>query len=1026
PSAYLEYDGTRYASAVPGTLGLPVSPADSLHRQAAARARQHLPATATAPATGPPAAEPGGGGGGPRHGALAPLSDLGWVSGSSPSRETQDEPGRQERETTEAEPPGQGQAGAGREAAAAPWMGVLDAGQRRVLLGRKGMPLMPVPVAGREPAGGGWGDPLGAVAVAAGKTGQPFRGAGREDPVRDGAGLREVLWAAPGLAGPRGAAGRVVLAEEPGGLEGDLAVLELAADLAGRKIDVVLAGGRIENFGPREATSYRTLTVVRHPGGGWLATENAPGLRGAGSSAEGEFPYPMAHSDGRAHDELRGRPIAMTPDGAKVVLEKALYFLGPGGRYYQDRQKAKDAGGSGDVVGVMIPEVIPAVAANEPAELSHRPEPDAAFGIYQATEQALADIRGQPGDAPHVPIEKVLTKELGWTLTEEAKGWKIGPRPIGAPLGAQVHHNIGVPLAVVHPFLRQVLEHTRQDQSLGYFPRDHHLADALKFADDIAARFIARRFLGHVPSDLRPVYRLLDIPDLAVQELRGHAAALYVTGAMLVTGQFIAGLDKVHAAALVRRDPDKLLASLPESARDYLGAEATVFLRMLGERLYARVPDLDDRYRQRNRLPADHVVRALRWAPQKEEHTIGSFLASGLVTGYPRITRLRDVTTINVFEPDEGGSVPKEVVEVRTNEHRYDDAATTQQEQATLVGQANNLLPLAWRLHNSTDEDRAEVARAVMDLVGAYDVIQGGRSAADRMLGRWREYGLVHGDDQAVQDWVAQVAGVGNQEVLLVRQQAHRRRAVSLMEVLAHVYQGAPEPRDAGDLADRLRSLRRLLDAVRERRLGGLRVAGVDWRSASAPTEQVIVALEVLARMRFGRAPGTYVSAADLRRLVRLTQQAKQTGQSVQLEDLRAPPEQPSVSGASPAAEQAGAAEGQAFGPGRIDPGSAVPRLHDLSFTVGPDLETVIRLGAKTADEWMDAAGEMTPGQEQTLRQWLDAVLAAVPVANRVKAWAFDDSSFEDPEVTWLERSVRDLLPGPAWRVAAAALETAV
>ncbi|MGD0561146.1 MAG: hypothetical protein ABSA93_40005, partial [Streptosporangiaceae bacterium] len=440
-------------------------------------------------------------------------------------------------------------------------------------------------------------------------------------------------------------------------------------------------------------------------------------LKGKGSSVEGEYPYPMSHDGAPNFDDLRGVPFAEGPDGALVVFEVRRFYQGPGGKYYGKQRAAIDAGGSGDAVRVMIPEVLPAVAADEPAE-DHRPGPDSTFALYEATESAFEDIRGEPGDPPHVPIEQVLTEKLGWTLTEEAKGWKIGPRPIGAEPGARRHHNEGVPLAVVHPYLRHVLQNTWDRAE---FTRDH-LADALDFADEIAARFIARRFLGHVPRDLGRVYDVLDIPDLAVQQLRGHVATLYVAGAMLVNAEWVRGLDKRHAAALIRRDPDELLASLPESAREYLGAEAAGFLEMFERRLRSRVPDLDDRYRRRRQelgRPADDPVRVLNLVPMRAGHTIGSFLASGLVTGYPHITKLDDVTTINVLsEPDDGGSVPKEVVEARAYGQRYADAATTRQERDTLVGVVNSLMPLARRLHDPTPEDRAEVRRAAMYLTG--------------------------------------------------------------------------------------------------------------------------------------------------------------------------------------------------------------------------------------------------------------------------------------------------------------------
>ncbi|WP_454343900.1 lonely Cys domain-containing protein [Streptomyces canus] len=436
----------------------------------------------------------------------------------------------------------------------------------------------------------------------------------------------------------------------------------------------------------------------------WMSGGARVGLRGRGSSMEGEHTNLLAHDDAYDPDEMDTVALAVGPHGAVVVFETGQFYVGPGGKYYRLQDEALRDGGPGTAVKMLMPEVIPGVMANEPNE--DRPRPDSAFAVYEQVERAFDAIPGELGGAPHVPIENVLTPELGWEITEEGQGWKIGPRPVGEWSGAYLQHNIGVPMAVMHPFLRHVHQNTWRDQSYGFLTRDH-LADALDFADDVAARFIASRALGMIPGDIRPARALIDMPDLAVQELRSHAVSLYVVAAMLVNAEIVEGLDKAHAAMLVRRDPDVLLASLPPSARQFLASDVSAFLGMLEERIRDRIPN----------APAN----MLQSEPLRNGHRIYDFLGSGLVSEYPRRTELNDVTNINVFiEPDVGGTLPKEVVEVRSYVQWNARAGVARELHERLMGEVSSLTPLAQRLHNPTDDDLAEVRNALAQVAARY------------------------------------------------------------------------------------------------------------------------------------------------------------------------------------------------------------------------------------------------------------------------------------------------------------------
>ena len=503
------------------------------------------------------------------------------------------------------------------------------------------------------------------------------------------------------------------VSEELGRLTGEVASASVADVLEAHELLRTAADPRLsswlrEPLGQR-ATAIALMLAGREPGESLRVHQLGP-ARGGGYSLEAEFTTPMAHPDVTADGDyfrIYGRTIARGPQGARVILELKKLYRGPGGMLYRVEQEAIDAGGPGDVEVVVIPEVIPGVMSDDPEE--GRPGRAEGFGIVAATQRALDGIPGEPGGPATVPIESVLTEEVGWALEPGAAGWKMGPRPVGAPRGAHNHYNVGVPLAVLHPFMRHVLRRTWRDRSEGYFTRDH-LADALGFADDIAARFVAQRFLGYVPSDLAAARAVLDaIPDRAVQELRGHAAALYVEGAMLVNSRLGPELNKAHAAVLVRQDPDQRLASLPQSASGYLADEDAQedFLDKFQARLRSRIPDLDARYYQANELPDDGFVDVFDLLPSAANmgsgHTVGNFLLSGLVpeAELGMITRLNHVTQIHLFEADHAGGLPKVVAEVRSYGQRTTGAGESSSNLGVLAHLVDDeLMPKANRLHH--------------------------------------------------------------------------------------------------------------------------------------------------------------------------------------------------------------------------------------------------------------------------------------------------------------------------------------
>ncbi|WP_343885171.1 hypothetical protein, partial [Actinoallomurus spadix] len=433
-------------------------------------------------------------------------------------------------------------------------------------------------------------------------------------------------------------------------------------------------------------------------------------LSGWGSSKEKEYWYLLSPPGDEPSDEQdRKKVLARGPYGFRLEVEERRAYLGPDGRYFKDGNEAVAAGGIGAAVSVRIAEVIPGLMKDVPGETYT--DPDAMYAEEQAMDSALRGIPGAPGDEPVLPLKDILPP--GWELTEEGAGWLIGPPPVGAPSGSHDQYNVGVPMAVGHPFLRYVLQRTWRDQSQGYPTRDN-LADALDFADHIAARFTSYEALGYIPDDLRPVYRYLDLPDLAVQQLRMHAAMLYVHTAMFLSSRVGAGITKAYAAALLRYDPYRPWKELPERARNYLQRDQAAFPRILEDTFRSRFPDYDERHLLSTGEPVQNG--GLLSLPFTEAVSLRNFVLAGVIGN--RRVHLEDVIDMSVFEEFDrnGGTLPKAVLEIRYFVRLMVTAGESREYHKGLTDEIRRLYPQAVRLHNPTPEDLAAVNAARAEL----------------------------------------------------------------------------------------------------------------------------------------------------------------------------------------------------------------------------------------------------------------------------------------------------------------------
>ncbi|WP_285585147.1 hypothetical protein, partial [Actinoallomurus iriomotensis] len=432
-------------------------------------------------------------------------------------------------------------------------------------------------------------------------------------------------------------------------------------------------------------------------------------LLGGGSGKEKEYWYLLRHPS-RSVYESAGVVLANGPYGAKLVVETKKVYRGPDSRYFFDEEAAKAAGGSGHAVRVAVPEGLFGVLRDLPGE--GYVDPDPAYETELALEAAFEGISDEPGVKPDISLEDILP--TGWSLTKEGRDWLIGPRPVGAPSGSHDHLNVGVPPAVGHPFLRHVLENTWRDQSHGYLTRDH-LADALEFADHVAARFLSHEFLGYIADDLRPVYRYLDLPDLALQELRDHAATSYLFAAMKLNGEIRHGWDKSNAAVLERLDPYPASKDLLERAQAFLTRDQAAFLESFELRFRQRIPDYRDRYLKHkgDQLALDDSLLSL---PADDELPVRAFLIARLVGDPDVLVEHFTGMTVLPGHDTSGGTLAKSVREVRAYKQPYVTAEMSRQHHKALTDVIRDLYPRAVRLHNPTPEDLAEIEQAKAEL----------------------------------------------------------------------------------------------------------------------------------------------------------------------------------------------------------------------------------------------------------------------------------------------------------------------
>ena len=334
----------------------------------------------------------------------------------------------------------------------------------------------------------------------------------------------------------------------------------------------------------------------------YIANDASPvRMRGGGSGVEAEYTYLMTIDGQPDLDQVLREVLAYGPGRTfSVTVDTKEYFHGGDGRYYRTEDAAESATGMASEVKFAMPEFVSDVTRTFPGEsgyLDHVP----VFEGLSRLEQVLADLPGEQGSTPGIPLSAVLRPEDGFELTDLGRRTVIGPRPVGDGLGAHVHHTFGVPLTGLYLFLEHVRDNTWRDESRGYLTRAH-LADGLEFGGQIASRFIADTYFpaGYRPAGFSAADELArrTASEPAVAALRGYAALLYTGAATVANESIYGGHSKENAAVLARHDMGQILAALPPEVRDYLRRNADDIMSGFERSFRNRIPDYDDQFRK--------------------------------------------------------------------------------------------------------------------------------------------------------------------------------------------------------------------------------------------------------------------------------------------------------------------------------------------------------------------------------------------------------------------------------------------
>ena len=143
-------------------------------------------------------------------------------------------------------------------------------------------------------------------------------------------------------------------------------------------------------------------------------------MKGGGSGIEAEFPYLLTFSGEHDLDRLLAEQAVLAYGPGRmfsVTVDENAVFLGGDRRYYRTEGAARRAGGGrASAVKFVMPEFVSDVTRTFPGESGYA-DHEPVFTALSRLEQILADLPGEAGSLPGIPLSEVLRPEDGFELT---------------------------------------------------------------------------------------------------------------------------------------------------------------------------------------------------------------------------------------------------------------------------------------------------------------------------------------------------------------------------------------------------------------------------------------------------------------------------------------------------------------------------------------------------------------------------------------------------------------------------------
>lgn len=346
---------------------------------------------------------------------------------------------------------------------------------------------------------------------------------------------------------------------------------------------------------------------------GQLALGAPPRMRAGAVGFEAEV-RPIVQLRSGVHLRTKDFQVTARDGSFSAVLDNTFYYIATDDSVYgSESALRRDGKNLRERVHQRVLEFVTVPIHTVPGDVGRAD----AGTVLAAVERAIGRLAQLSGGRP---IEEIFPEEE-FDLSGDAQGAVVWPDPAGRPFDLLVHFTAGVPIARMHEFLSDVRDHSSSRSAAR-----EHLADALNFANEIAAGYV-RTLPGFAGHRIPPYAMDLLQGREDVSALRGFLALVYAQVGPIMHGQPHETVAlKVRAAAASRTSLAGVRETLPDPVLSYLTHQSE----------HIRDELVNTAGRRRDVGPDPLSVEGLdeRWG-----HTIGDYLNTALLPDQPEISQ---------------------------------------------------------------------------------------------------------------------------------------------------------------------------------------------------------------------------------------------------------------------------------------------------------------------------------------------------------------------------------------------------